>query len=175
MQNELMEKIKKTYEKEKIYLTICKNDEIIKTVEIYPFELLELIKDKKITKSKNYENKIVYMIDYEDKKIQLKDIELKDKKIYTTENTENFIKLQFNNYFYAYYKFNSDNTITFKLGTKEKTYTLREKTKYVSKTFKDFIKIVSIENYKKHLQDLFFTYDNIKVIRQALGIYKDFA
>ncbi|PLS19132.1 hypothetical protein CVD28_01620 [Bacillus sp. M6-12] len=96
---------------------------------------------------------------------------------YPTENTEGFMEYisQYNPYYKVFIKLDEEKkTITFKLGDKEKTLELIERTNYVSKPhYKKYMKCVSVEDLKKHIDDKFWNPRMVDIGRIVLGL-KDF-
>jgi hypothetical protein len=168
MQAELIKKVNELHYDAKIYTEFWISEKTRKSVMLSVSELLELINKGNVTKNYNQYNELVYFINGN---VELSEKTLLKKREYKTENIEGFTKLGTSNYEYIYYKFNDDNTITFKLGSMQKTYKLTCSGEYVYKFFKTFIKVISKDDYKRFLEDDFYKDRNIGVIRKALEIY----
>lgn len=96
---------------------------------------------------------------------------------YETENVEGYVEhvSKYNPYHKVYIKLDKENkTISFKLGKMERTLELMEGTEFVSKPYyKKGLKIVSVNDLEKHIQDEFWNPRMVNIGHLVLGIKKN--
>ena len=83
---------------------------------------------------------------------------------------ENFIKIDsvMNEKYFVLYRI-ENNKIIFRIDNVEKTYIIKEKSKYYFRPLKNIILCYSIERLKKGLENPSMNYHNIQVVKEALG------